>query len=153
MRIVIQRVTRASVRVGGEQRAAIGPGLLLLVGVERGDDESLVDKAAEKIVHMRIFAAQAQAVERDRQMDRSVLDIAGEILVVSQFTLAASLRKGRRPGFDTAAPPEQAEPIYERLVSALAGRGARVAKGVFRAMMEIELVNDGPVTFILEPGE
>jgi D-tyrosyl-tRNA(Tyr) deacylase len=139
--------------VAGEQRCAIGPGLLLLVGVERTDDETLADKAAEKIVHLRIFAAAAQAVERDKQMDRSVLDVGGEILVVSQFTLAGSLRKGRRPGFDAAAPPEQAEPIYERLVSALAARGARVAKGVFRAMMEIELVNDGPVTFILEPGE
>ena len=153
MRIVIQRVTRASVRVGGEQRAAIGPGLLLLVGVERRDDETLADKAAEKIIHLRIFASQAAAVERDKQMDRSVLDIAGEILVVSQFTLAGTLRKGRRPGFDAAASPDHAEPIYERLVGALSERGARVSKGVFRARMEVELVNDGPVTFILEPGE
>ncbi|HZI93512.1 MAG TPA: D-aminoacyl-tRNA deacylase [Patescibacteria group bacterium] len=150
MRIVIQRVSRASVRVAGAQRAAIGAGLLLLVGVERDDDAAVADKAAEKIVHLRIFAAQDT---RDERMERSVLDIGGEILVVSQFTLAGTLRKGRRPGFDGAAPPDQAEPIYERLVSALSGQGARVAKGVFRAMMEIELVNDGPVTFILEPAE
>jgi D-aminoacyl-tRNA deacylase len=149
MKIVIQRVSRASVTVGGERRSSIGPGLLLLVGVERGDDDALARKAADKIMNLRVFAARPG---EDERMDRSVLDIGGEILVISQFTLAGSLRKGRRPGFDGAAPPEQAEPIYEALVSALSELGARVQRGVFRAMMEVELVNSGPVTFVLDPG-
>lgn len=149
MRIVIQRVSRACVRIAGTERAGIGQGLLLLVGVERADDGALAERAADKIVNLRIFAARPGVDER---MERSVLEVSGEILVVSQFTLAGSLKKGRRPGFDAAAPPELAEPIYERLVSALRERGARVATGVFRAMMDIELINSGPVTFILEPG-
>ncbi len=148
MKILIQRVTRACVRVDGEVRAAIGPGLLLLVGVEKGDGPDLAGQAATKIVNLRIFP-----VERgvDDRMDRSLLEVGGEVLVVSQFTLAGSLKKGRRPGFDGAAPPAEAEEIYLRLAGFLRDHGARVATGVFRAMMEVELVNDGPVTFILDP--
>lgn len=146
MKIVIQRVARAGVRVGGEQVAAIGPGLLLLVGVETEDGEAQADAAAAKIAHLRLFPPEGG--ERAR-MERSVLDTGGEVLVVSQFTLAGSIRKGRRPGFDGAARPEQAERIYLRLVGALRGQGVKVATGVFRAMMEVDLTNDGPVTFIL----
>ena len=147
MKIVIQRVTTAGVRIAHEQHAAIGSGLLVLVGVERGDDSKDVSAAAEKLVHLRVFPVQPGV---DDRMDRSVLDISGEILLVSQFTLAGSIRKGRRPGFDSAAPPEQAEKLYEALGEALRSRGARVSTGVFRAMMQVELVNDGPVTFILD---
>ena len=149
MKIVIQRVVRASVRVGEAVTARIGPGLLLLVGIEKEDGHEEARRAAEKIAHLRIFALEPGT---DDRMERSVLDTEGEVLVVSQFTLAASVRKGRRPGFDAAAPPERAEPIYLALVSALREQGVRVATGVFRAMMEVELVNDGPVTFILESG-
>jgi len=150
VRIVIQRVSRARVSVSGETRASIGRGLLLLVGVEREDDAADVEKTADKIAHLRIFALQPGV---DDRMERSVLDISGELLVVSRFTLAGSLKKGRRPGFDGAAPPERAEPIYTALVAALRARGARVATGVFRAMMDVELVNEGPVTFVLETGK
>ena len=147
MRIVLQRVTRAEVRVGGRSHARIGPGLLLLVGVEKGDDEASADAAAARIAHLRIFAADPG---RDERMDRSVLDVGGEALVVSQFTLAGSVRKGRRPGFDQAAPPEVAEALYLRVAEGLRAAGLRVTTGSFRSMMEVELVNDGPVTFVLE---
>ncbi len=147
MKVVIQRVSTASVRIDRVQHAAIGPGLLVLVGLERGDGMKDVEAAAEKLVHLRIFPARPGM---DDRMDRSVLDISGEILVVSQFTLAGSIRRGRRPGFDSAAPPEEAEGLYEALAEALRSRGGRVSTGVFGAMMEVELVNDGPVTFILD---
>jgi D-tyrosyl-tRNA(Tyr) deacylase len=155
MNMVIQRVVRASVSVGGETRARIGPGLLLLVAIEKGDDAAAVEAAAEKVVHLRCFAAdpgQDDAAGTRAGMDRSVLDTGGEILAVSQFTLAGSIRKGRRPSFDAAAPPEQAEPLFGALVAALRRRGARVATGVFRAMMQVELTNDGPVTFVWGSG-
>jgi D-aminoacyl-tRNA deacylase len=149
MRIVLQRVSRACVRVGGVETARIGAGLLLLVGIERGDGDEAVDAMAARIAHLRVFAARPG---EDHRLDRSVLDIGGEILVVSQFTLAGSTRKGRRPSFDAAAPPQEAERLYLRLAAALRAQGAPVATGTFRAMMEVELVNDGPVTFLLEPG-
>ena len=149
MKIVIQRVSSASVRIEREEHSAIGPGLLVLVGVEKTDDRKHVETAAVKIVNLRIFPAEPGV---DHRMDRSVLDISGEILVVSQFTLAGSIKKGRRPGFDSAAPPERAEELYLALVESLRSRGARVATGVFRAMMKVELVNDGPVTFVLDTG-
>lgn len=150
MKIVIQRVSSASIRVAGEEKASIGAGLLLLVGVERGDGKDQIEWAAEKVANLRIFP-----VERgvDDRMDRSVLDVGGGILVVSQFTLAGSIRKGRRPSFDGAAPPEQAEAIYLAFIESLRARGASVSTGVFRAMMEVELINDGPVTFVLESPE
>jgi len=147
MRIVIQRVTRASVVIEGRVHAAIGPGLLLLVGVEKGDADSTAAAAGEKVALMRIFPVQRGV---DDRMDRSIIDVGGEVLVVSQFTLAGSLHRGRRPGFDHAAPPETARPLYEAVAAALARHGLVVKTGVFGAMMEIELTNDGPVTFVLE---
>ena len=147
MRIVLQRVSRAAVHVAGQERARIGPGLLLLVGVEKGDDAAAADAAAAKIAHLRVFAADPG---RDERMDRSVLDTGGEVLVVSQFTLAGSVKKGRRPGFDNAAPPDVAEALYLRVAESLRGLGLTVGTGSFRSMMDVELVNDGPVTFVLE---
>ncbi len=147
MKIVIQRVCSASVVIEGRPHAEIGPGLLLLVGVEKGDDASTAAAAGEKVALMRIFPVQRGV---DDRMDRSVIDVGGEVLVVSQFTLAGSLRKGRRPGFDNAAPPETARALYEAVAAALARHGLVVKTGVFGAMMEIALVNDGPVTFVLD---
>lgn len=147
MRVVVQRVSRARVTVGGEERGAIGAGLLLLVGVEKGDGVESARRMAEKIANLRIFAA---SPGQDERMDRSIRDIGGEVLAISQFTLAGSLRKGNRPSFDSAAPPGDAEPIYEALVGSLRELGLRVATGTFRAMMDVELVNTGPVTFVLE---
>ncbi|MGH9867617.1 MAG: D-aminoacyl-tRNA deacylase [Candidatus Polarisedimenticolia bacterium] len=149
MRIVLQRVSRAAVRVDGKEHARIGPGLLLLVGVEKGDDDAAAAAAASKVAHLRVFAAQPGMDER---MDRSVTDTGGEVLVVSQFTLAGSTRKGRRPSFDGAADPAEAERLYLRVADALREAGLRVATGSFRSMMEVELVNDGPVTFVVETG-
>ena len=155
MNIVIQRVAQAAVSVGGEPRARIGPGLLLLVAIEKGDDAAAVEAAAEKVVHLRCFAADPgrdDAAGTRAGLERSVLDTGGAILVVSQFTLAGSIRKGRRPSFDAAAPPERAEPLCDAFVEALRRRGAEVATGVFRAMMQVELINDGPVTFVWSSG-
>jgi D-aminoacyl-tRNA deacylase len=148
MKIVLQRVARASVSVDGAEVARIGAGLLLLVGIERGDGDAMADAMAVRIANLRVFPARPG---EDERMDRSVLDTGGEILVVSQFTLAGSTRKGRRPSFDGAAPPAEAERLYLRLAERLRAAGARVSTGVFRAMMQVELVNDGPVTFVLEP--
>ncbi len=151
MTLVIQRVMRASVHVEGELHAAIGPGLLVLAAIERDDDEATVDAAADKVAHLRCFAADPG---RDDRMDRSVLDTGGEILMVSQFTLAGSIRKGRRPSFDAAAQPGRARELCDQFVEALRRLGVRVATGQFGAMMQVELINDGPVTFIhrQEPG-
>jgi D-aminoacyl-tRNA deacylase len=145
VKVLLQRVSRAEVRVGGKRVAAIGRGLLALVAVEHGDTESTVDFLAGKTVELRIFP------EGDKAMHRSVLEDGLEVLAVSQFTLAASTRKGRRPSFAAAAPPEEAERLYRRFVSGIEARGIRVASGVFRATMEVELVNDGPVTVLLDP--
>ena len=147
MKIVIQRVRRASVRVTGEEVAAIGAGLLLLVGVEKADTLPVAERAAAKIASLRIFAAETGVDER---MDRSVRQVSGEILVVSQFTLAGSLLSGNRPGFDGAAPAVSAEPIYLRLAEALREQGLPVRTGVFGAMMDVDLINEGPVTFVME---
>ena len=147
MKLVIQRVARACVRVDDAQVASIGAGPLLLVGVEKTDSLPVADLAAARIVNLRIFPA---APGVDERMDRSVKQVSGEILVVSQFTLAGSLLSGNRPGFDGAAPALQAEPIYLRLASALRGPGLGVQTGVFGAMMDVELTNDGPVTFVME---
>jgi D-aminoacyl-tRNA deacylase len=142
MRIVVQRVSRASVRVSGEAVSSIGQGLLLLVGIETGDGPEQVERAAHRLATLRVFADEASA------MNRGLDEVGGEILVVSQFTLAGSIRRGRRPDFVAAARPEDAEPLVEALVAALRARGVRVSTGVFRAHMEVESVNDGPVTFI-----
>jgi D-tyrosyl-tRNA(Tyr) deacylase len=142
MKIVVQRVSRASVRVEGKTVASIGQGLLLLVGVATGDGPEQVERAAHRLATLRVFADEAGA------MNRGLDEVGGEILVVSQFTLAGSIRRGRRPDFVGAARPEDAEPLVEAFVAALRARGVPVSTGAFRAHMEVELVNDGPVTFI-----
>jgi D-tyrosyl-tRNA(Tyr) deacylase len=144
LKAVIQRVSSAKVAVGGETVGAIGRGILVLLGVEKGDGERDADWLAEKIVNLRIFEDQAG------KMNLSVQEIVGELLVVSQFTLAGNCAKGRRPSFDSAAPPEKANRLYEYFVERLRAMGLKVATGVFQAMMQVSLVNDGPVTFILE---
>lgn len=145
MKVLLQRVSRAEVRVEGRQVAAIGRGLLVFVAVERGDTEETADALAEKTADLRIFP------DDSRPMNRSALEEGLEVLVVSQFTLAASTRKGRRPSFSAAAPPEEAEALYRRFADRIEARGLRVSSGVFRANMEVELVNDGPVTVLLDP--
>jgi D-tyrosyl-tRNA(Tyr) deacylase len=145
MRCVIQRVGRAEVTIDGRSVGRIGRGLLVLVGVEQGDEAGDADWAAEKIARMRIFA------DDDGKMNRSVVDIDGGMLVVSQFTLHASTQKGNRPSFLRAARPEEAVPLYERFLAALEREAARpVARGVFAAEMAVSLVNDGPVTILLD---
>ncbi len=148
MKAVIQRVNGARVEVGGETVGRIGKGMLILLGVEKGDGERDADWLAEKIVNLRIFEDAAG------KMNLSVLDIGGGLLAVSQFTLAGNCAKGRRPSFDSAAPPEEANWLYEYFTAKLRETGITVETGVFQAMMQVSLVNDGPVTFILEsPGK
>jgi D-tyrosyl-tRNA(Tyr) deacylase len=144
MRLVLQRVANASVAVGGEVVGSIGRGILALVGVERDDGAANVDRAVEKLAELRIFE------DDTGKMNLAAREIAGGLLVVSQFTLAASLARGRRPSFDAAAPPDRAEPLIESLVTGLRQRGLEVATGRFGARMEVALVNDGPVTFVLD---
>jgi D-aminoacyl-tRNA deacylase len=144
MKAVVQRVSRARVSVGEEVTGEIGLGLCVLLGIARGDDGAGADRLAAKVAQLRIF-------ENDEgRFDRSLLDVHGEALVVSQFTLIADTAKGNRPSFTDAAPPEEAEPLYEAFCDALRGLGIDVAKGSFGARMEVELVNDGPVTIVLE---
>lgn len=144
MKALLQRVTEASVTVDGEKVGAIGPGLLVFLGVEPDDGDAEVDWLAGKVLALRIFP------DADKPMNRSVTDVGGELLVVSQFTLAADTSRGNRPGFSSAAPPELAETVYEAFVAALQARGASVVTGRFGADMQVTLVNDGPVTFLLE---
>lgn len=144
MKAVCQRVSRAAVSVDGESRASIGRGLVVLLGVAREDGDASADRLAAKVARLRIF-------EDDRgRFDRSLLDVGGSALVVSQFTLIADTRKGNRPSFTDAAPPEQAEPLYLRFCAALRDERIHVETGVFGARMAVELVNDGPVTIVLE---
>jgi len=145
LKVLIQRVSRAAVRVEGDTVASIGAGLVILLGVERDDQAEDADEMADRTAELRIFTDDAG------RMNRSVEQAGGSVLVVSQFTLAASTRKGRRPSFHLAAPPEMAESLYRRYAERLASRGLEVAEGVFQAMMEVELVNDGPVTILLDP--
>jgi D-aminoacyl-tRNA deacylase len=140
----VQRCSRAAVRVEDRDSGSIGRGLLVLVGVEMGDDGARAEKLAERLLGLRIFE------DETGRMNRSVCDVGGEVLVVSQFTLAASLDRGRRPSFDRAAPPEEARALYERVVDRLRASGLRIATGSFGARMAVELVNDGPVTFLVE---
>lgn len=143
MRVVIQRIRRATVVVGGESIAAVGPGLLILVGVATADDVQEADALATRIARLRIF-------ENDHgRFDRSIVDTGGEALVVSQFTLIADATRGNRPSFAGAATHEHAETLYERFCATLAAQGVPVATGVFGARMSVELVNDGPVTIVL----
>src|SRR6266566_7014267 len=147
MRALLQRVSHASVTVDGNVADQIGQGLLVLLGVGQDDSEVQVKTLADKIVHMRVFG------DDEGKMNRSLLDIGGEVLVVSQFTLYADTRRGRRPGFTNAAPPSIAEPLVERFKAAIAAYGLTVAGGIFGAYMEVELVNDGPVTIWLDSEE
>jgi len=144
MRALLQRVSRASVTVDGKVVGKIGRGLLVLLGVGMGNGEAQVKFLADKIVHLRIFG------DDEGKMNRSLLDTSGEVLVVSQFTLYADMRRGRRPSFTNAAPPSIAEPLVERFKDAIAAYGLTVADGVFGAYMEVELLNDGPVTIWLD---
>ena len=144
MRALIQRVSHASVTVDEKVVGKIGQGLLVLLGVGRDDSETQVKTLADKIVHLRIFG------DDEGKMNRSLLDIGGEALVVSQFTLYADMRRGRRPSFTDAAPPSVAEPLFEHFKDTLASYGVKVAGGVFGAYMEIDLRNEGPVTLWLD---
>lgn len=147
MRIVLQRVSRASVSVEGERVGSIGRGLLILVGVADGDTEAEVRRMGQKCAEMRIFA------DDEGRFNRSLLDIGGEALVVSQFTLLADVRRGRRPSFAGAAGPELAEPLVEAFAAALREAGVRVATGRFGAKMAVELVNDGPVAIVIDSAD
>ena len=144
MRVVLQRVLRASVTVDGERVSEIGRGYLLLVGVGRGDPSDEAERMAEKIVNLRLFA------DHEGMTNLPLAGVDGEILVVSQFTLYANLRKGRRPSWGDAEEPEIAAERVEALAEALESRGARVQRGVFGAVMDVELLNDGPFTLVLE---
>lgn len=144
MRSVCQRVGEARVRIGGEVAAEIGPGLCILLGVAAGDGEPEAVRLAGKIARLRVFP------DEEGRFDRSVLDAGGSALVVSQFTLIADTAKGNRPSFAGAAPPDRAEPLYERFCEELRALGVPVAQGVFGARMDVELVNDGPVTIVLD---
>jgi len=141
---VIQRVTRASVAVDGTIEAEIGTGLLVLVGIAPADTTAQADWMADKLVNLRIFG------DDEGKMNRSALDVGASLLLVSQFTLYGDCRKGRRPSFDAAAPPAVARELYEYVVSAVSAKGLPTGSGVFQAHMEVELVNDGPITLILE---
>lgn len=147
MRALLQRVSRASVRAEGEELARIGPGLLILIGVALGDGVVSAERLAARSAEFRIFP------DRDGKMNRSLLEIEGEALVVSQFTLVADVSRGRRPGFDPAAKPAEAEALCESFCAALERLGVRVGRGRFGASMEVELVNQGPATFLLESAE
>ena len=144
MRVVLQRVKEAHVDVAGETVGSISTGLLILLGVASTDTPQDAEYLAEKITYLRIFP------DEERRMNRSILEVGGSLLVVSQFTLYGDCKKGRRPSFDRAAPPQQARRIYEYFVERLGSRNIIVRTGVFQAEMEIHLVNDGPVTFILD---
>jgi D-tyrosyl-tRNA(Tyr) deacylase len=143
MRAVVQRVSHARVLVGGAVRGEIGAGLCVLLGLAREDDAAAAERLAGRVARLRIFE------NEEGRFDRSLLDVGGAALVVSQFTLLADTAKGNRPSFTDAAPPEEAEPLYERFCAALRALGVEVATGVFGARMEVELVNDGPVTIAL----
>lgn len=144
MRAVVQRVTKASVEINGSEHAAIGPGLVVLAGVAGGDEDADVTYLADKVANLRVLADDAG------RMNRSVLDTGGEVLLVSQFTLIADTRKGRRPSFTGAEAPDRAAKLIDDLGEALTARGVPVRSGVFQAEMEVALVNDGPVTIIID---
>jgi len=145
VKVLLQRVRRAEVRIDEKSVGCIGPGVLVMVGVEQGDRARDADYLADKTAELRIFA------DAEGRMNRSLEETGGAALVVSQFTLAAVTRRGRRPSYSRAAPPEIAESLYEHFADRLASRGIPVERGVFQAMMDVELVNDGPVTILLDP--
>ena len=144
MKLVIQRVSQAEVRVRGETVARIGPGFLVLLGAVEGDTPAASEEAARKIAGLRVFEDEAG------RMNRDLAAVGGSVLVVSQFTLAADLSRGRRPGFEKALPGDAARPLYERFVEALRAAGVPVETGVFGEWMQVSLVNDGPATFVME---
>ena len=144
MRVVVQRVSRASVTVEGRVAGEIGFGLMILLGVGREDTSAIAASMAEKVANLRIFE------DDQEKMNRSLLDVKGSALVVSQFTLYGDGRGQRRPSFITAAPPEKAKALYEEFARAMQGLGVAVATGIFQAMMSVELVNEGPVTILLD---
>ena len=144
MRAVVQRVREASVSVAGEVVAACGPGLVVLLGIAVGDEQEDGNRLARKVARLRVFE------NADGRFDLSLRDVAGAALVVSQFTLIADTSRGNRPSFTDAAPPEVAEPLYERFCEALESEGVAVGRGIFGARMDVSLVNEGPVTIVLE---
>ena len=144
MKVILQRVTRASVAIKGERIAAISKGLLVLFGVEKHDDEEKVIFLAEKTLNLRVFP------DGKGKMNLSCIDICGGILVVSQYTLAGDCSRGRRPGFDNAAPPDVAQLLYQKFVQQISKSRLKIATGKFGVDMQVELINDGPVTFTLE---
>jgi D-tyrosyl-tRNA(Tyr) deacylase len=144
MRAVVQRVSRAKVTVGGETTGEIGAGLMILLGVGREDTAAVASALAEKAANLRIFE------DQNEKMNLSLLDVKGSVLVVSQFTLYGDARGGRRPSFIAAAPPELAKALYEEFCTALRKLGVQVGTGIFQAMMSVELVNEGPVTILLD---
>ena len=144
MRLVVQRVSEAAVSVGGRVVSRIGRGFLVLVAAEKGDGAAEAEESARKVGGLRIFS------DEQGRMNRSLADVAGAVLAVSQFTLVADLSRGRRPGFERALPGAEAEPLYEHFCAALELAGVPVARGLFGADMQVSLVNDGPATFILE---
>lgn len=144
MRALLQRVSRASVDIDGECVARIGPGLLVLLGLDRDDDKPAADRMLDRLLAYRVFA------DASGRMNSSVSDVGGGVLLVSQFTLSADTRRGLRPGFSSAMAPEEAGPLYDYMVARLRERHGDVGAGVFGASMQVSLVNDGPVTFLLE---
>lgn len=144
MKALVQRVKQASVTIDGQLYSSINSGMLILLGVEKTDESENAQKLAEKLINLRIFE------DENEKMNKSILDINGEILVVSQFTLAGDCKKGTRPSFDKAAPPEKANSLYEYFVEKISQFGLNVQTGKFQAMMDISLINRGPVTFMVE---
>ena len=144
MRVLIQRVKRASVTIDKELYSSIDKGILALVGIEKGDTLEQVQKSAKKIANLRIFP------DENDKMNLSILDVGGEMLVVSQFTLCGDCKKGTRPSFDKSAPPDIANDLYEKFTQEIKNYGIKTQTGRFAAMMDVELINDGPVTFMLE---
>lgn len=144
MRAVVQRTTQASVSIDGEITGSIGKGIVVLLGIHPEDGVKELQWMADKVINLRIFE------DDDGKMNRSLCEVEGEMLIVSQFTLYGDCRKGRRPGYSSAAPPEIAEPLYLQFVEEIATRGIRTATGTFQASMKVQLVNDGPVTLLLD---
>jgi D-tyrosyl-tRNA(Tyr) deacylase len=144
MILVIQRVTESKVIISGETAGSIGRGVMILLGIEKGDGEEEIKYCARKTVELRIFP------DEERRMNLSLLDVNGEALVISQFTLAGKITKGRRPSFDNAMPGDEAKKLYKRFVEEMRAYGIKTETGEFGAMMDVHLINDGPVTFILE---
>ncbi len=144
MKVLIQRVKKASVTIENKLYSSINKGILALVGIEKGDTQEQVEKAAKKITNLRIFP------DENDKMNRSLIDIQGEMLIVSQFTLCGDCKKGTRPSFDKSAPPDIANQLYESFIKEIQNYNIKTQTGKFAAMMDVELINDGPVTFMIE---